>query len=525
MSQSLFSVSIYDTLGPDTAQYIINHAELSCIVTSLPHIPAVFKVKPKCPTLKIVVSIDPLDAGEPGGRSKKHILQEMAKDLDLQIYTLDEVEALGAALNRGYNPPQSTDLVTLNYTSGTTGNPKGVILTHRNAVAGASNAISASPHGNTEIMCSFLPLAHIYGRMTEGAGLWAGLQIGYFHGDIFDLIDDFKTLRPTTMIAVPRLFNRMGGVIKSLTVEGSGVKGALSRHIIDTKVANLKRPNNPTKKHLLYDRLWGQTIRRQMGLDRLKTFVSGAAPLDSSLHDFLRAAWSSNLLQGYGLTEGYASTTCQAEEDLTTGNVGSLLPAVEACLVSIPDMDYYVTDKPYPRGELLLRGNTICKGYYNDPEETAKAFTEDGWFQTGDVAKIDEMGRFYIIDRKKNVLKLAQGEYVAPERLEGLCLSTCTYLQVGFIHGDSNQTFPVGIWGVQPDLFAAFASKVLGQKISENDEQALQKAMNDPKVIAAVLADMNRAAKKARLNGYEKVRAIKLYKDPFTIENELMTPT
>ncbi|KKY20001.1 putative amp-binding enzyme [Phaeomoniella chlamydospora] len=525
MSQSLYSVSIYDTLGPDTAQYIINHAELTCVAASLPKIPALLKIKSNCPSLKIIVSLDPLDAGEPTGNSKRDILRQMAEDVDIQIYTLDEIEAIGAALNRPYNPPTADDVVTINYTSGTTGNPKGVILTHRNAVAAASNASVGTNHGTEEIICSFLPLAHIFARMAEAAGLWGGIQIGYFHGDTLGLLDDLKILKPTLLIVVPRLLNRFGGGIKAASIDAPGFKGALSRQALSTKLTNLNDPVNPTNKHMFYDRIWSRKVRQQMGMDRIKALVSGAAPLDGSMQQFLRASWGAVVAQGYGMTESYASTMVQMVDDFSTGNLGGMLPGAEACLQSIPDMEYYVTDKPFPRGEILLRGHTIFKGYLKDDEETAKSFTEDGWFKTGDVGAIDAQGRFKVIDRKKNVLKLAQGEYIAPERIEGVYLTACNYLAVAFVHGDSDKTFPVAMFGIQPDVFATWASKVLGHSISETDIEALKRAIKDPKVVAAVRKDVDRAGRKAKFAGFERVRGIKLYLDPFSIENDLMTPT
>ena len=525
MSQALYSVSIYDTLGPDVAEFIINHAELTCVAASLPHIPALLKIKSRCPSLKIIVSLDPLDGAEAPGMNKRALLNAMAADLDLQVYTLEEVEALGASLNRPYNPPSQGDIVTINYTSGTTGNPKGVALTHKNAVAAASNAICGSPHSTSETLCSYLPLAHIFARMSEHAALWGGVNIGYFHGEVLEIVEDFKALKPTILIAVPRLLNRMGGGIKAASIDAPGVKGAISRAAVKTKTANLKRKDNPTKNHLLYDRIWSKKVRAQMGMDNVRTMVSGAAPLDASLHDFLRIAWASNVCQGYGLTEGYASTAVQQVDDLSTGNIGSLLPANEACLQSIPDMEYFVTDKPYPRGELLLRGNTIMSGYYKDQAETDKTFTSDGWLRTGDVAMVDSMGRFYIIDRKKNVLKLAQGEYIAPEKIEGILLSACKYLAMGFVHGDSDQRYPVALFGIQPDFFAAFASKILGRTIAESDIESIKQAMTDAKVISAIQRDIDRAGKKSKLAGFERPKALKLYIEPFTIDNNLLTPT
>ncbi len=188
-------------------------------------------------------------------------------------------------------------------------------------------------------------------------------------------------------------------------------------------------------------------------------------------------------------------------------------------------MEYYSTDKPYPRGELLIRGPTVTTGYYKNDEETQKSFTEDGWFRTGDVCSVDEMGRFKIIDRKKNVLKLAQGEYISPERLEGVIMSELGYLAQAYVHGDSMQTFLVGVFGVGPDMFAPFASKVLGRNIGATDLDAIKAALTDDKVRRAVLRDLERVAKKHKLAGYERVRNVSLKLEPFTVENNLLTPT
>ncbi|KAJ5709607.1 hypothetical protein N7493_009898 [Penicillium malachiteum] len=525
MSQSLFSVSIYDVLAPDATEYIINHAELKCVVTSLPHIPTLLKLKPSLPTLKIIISLDPLDSGEQDGHSKRALLDAMAADHDLAIYDITQVEEIGEASKRPLNPPSAESLVTINYTSGTTGPPKGVVLTHENAVAAASAGLAFVGQSRGDTMCSYLPLAHIYARMSEHCALWGGARIGYFHGNIIELVDDLKLLRPTGFMSVPRLYNRFGTAIRAATVEAPGFKGALSRHIIDVKTANLKNPNNPTFRHALYDRIWARKVAAAIGLDRAKYMVSGSAPLDPSLQNFLRVSIGAPFVQGYGLTETYALTGAQTQLDLSAGNCGSLAFCGEACLLSLPDMEYSVNDKPYPRGELIVRGYNMFKEYFKNPEETANAMTDDGWFRTGDVCTVDEMGRFIIIDRRKNVLKLAQGEYISPERLEGVILSELGYLAQGYVHGDSVQTFLVGIFGVSPDLYAPFASKVLGRQIEATDLEAIKATLSEDKIRRAVIKDLDRVAKKHKFAGYERVKNVSLKLEPFTIENNLLTPT
>ncbi|CAI7631961.1 unnamed protein product [Penicillium discolor] len=527
ISQSLYSVSIYDVLSPDATEYIINHAELSCVVTSLPHIPTLLKLKPSLPNLKIIISLDPLDAGEQDGHSKRALLESMAAGLGLAIYTIDQVEELGLASKRGYNPPSASDIVTINYTSGTTGPPKGVVLTHGNAVAATSCGLITIGQSRGDTAASYLPLAHIYARLAEHCAFWGGARIGYFHGNIVELVDDLKLLKPTGFMSVPRLYSRFGSAIRSATVEQAGFKGALSRHIIATKTANMKNPDpsKATVRHALYDRIWAKKVTAALGLERTRYMVSGSAPLDPTLHDFLRVATGMDVLQGYGLTESYASATAQPTYDLSSGNCGSLAPSTEACLVSLPDMEYSVDDKPFPRGELLLRGNNMFREYFKNEDETRSAITEDGWFRTGDVCTIDAKGRFIIIDRRKNVLKLAQGEYISPERLEGVVLAELGYVAQAYVHGDSMQTFLVGIFGVAPDLFAPFASKVLGKTIAPTDLEAVKESLGDDRVRRAVLRDLERVAKKHKFAGYERIRNVSLKVEPFTVENNLLTPT
>lgn len=193
--------------------------------------------------------------------------------------------------------------------------------------------------------------------------------------------------------------------------------------------------------------------------------------------------------------------------------------------MDVPDMEYLSTDKPHPRGELLVRGPTVFREYFKNPEETGKAVLADGWFRTGDICSIDELGRFRIIDRRKNVLKLAQGEYISPERIENVYLGNLTWLAQAYVHGDSDKAFLVAIFGIMPDSFAAYVSKLLGKEIGATDYAALQAAAQEPKVRKAVVKELDRIGKKNKFNSYERVRGVRLMLEPFTIENELLTPT
>ncbi|KAJ4289826.1 medium-chain fatty acid-CoA ligase faa2 [Kalmusia sp. IMI 367209] len=525
MSQRLYTVSIYDTLGPDTTEYIINHSGLHGVVTSLNHVVTLLKLKPRLPTLKLIIVLDPLSAGEQPGSSKGDLLNAMADDLGVAIHYIEDVEALGEKQPLPYNAPTPDDIATINYTSGTTGDPKGVVLTHRAAHAGTCSSLVQFGGSNDGVYASFLPLAHIYQRLGEHSALGSGSAIGYFHGNIAELVDDLKALRPTLVPGVPRLYNRFGSAIKDATVEQSGVRGALSRHVVSKKLAAINDKHNPSNTHVLYDRIWSKKVAAGLGLDRVQTMVTGSAPIDPSLLQFLRIVFSNNFAQGYGLTETYAIGIVQSNNDLSAGSCGGPVPGAEVCLLDVPDMEYLSTDKPYPRGELLMRCTSQFREYFRNPEETAKAVDADGWFHTGDICSVDELGRFKIIDRRKNVLKLAQGEYISPERIENVYLANCGWIATAYVHGDSHQAFLVGIFGVAPDMFPAFASKVLGEKIAVGDVEALKAALQNKKVEKAVLKELDRVGKKNKFNSYEKVKAVRLFLDPFTVDNQLLTPT
>ncbi|KAF2755598.1 acetyl-CoA synthetase-like protein [Pseudovirgaria hyperparasitica] len=525
LSQNLFTVSLYDTLGPDTTEYIINHAQLPLVATSVNHITALLKLKPRLPTLKIIVSLDVLSSGELPGESKLDVLNSMASELGVKIFDIKQVEALGEKNPKPYRIPSPEDPVTINYTSGTTGNPKGVLLTHKAAVAATCSSFMVTQSGNDDIICSFLPLAHIYQRLGENTALWGGAAIGYFHGNIVELVDDLKLLRPTAFSGVPRLFNRFGGAIKEATIEAPGFRGKLSRRAIDTKLASMARKDKPTNKHFLYDRIWSKKVSAALGLERCHTVVSGSAPIDPSLQQLLRAVFANNFVQGYGLTESYAVSLVQMEGDYTASNCGCVMPTIEARLRDVPDMEYLSTDKPHARGELLLRGTSLFTEYYKNPEETAKAVDADGWFHTGDICAVDEIGRFRIIDRVKNVLKLAQGEYISPERIENVYLANCSWLATAYVHGDSHQAFLVAIFGIMPESFAAFAGKVLGTTIDPTDIAALKEAALNKKVERAAHAELEQVARKNKFNSWERVKGLRMFVEPFTVENQLLTPT
>jgi len=253
--------------------------------------------------------------------------------------------------------------------------------------------------------------------------------------------------------------------------------------------------------------------------------VSGSAPIAPDVLQTLRVIFGNNLIEGYGMTETYAVALGQLVQDNSAGNCGPPSITNECRLRDVPEMGYTSTDSPHPRGELLVRGHTIFKGYYKNPTITAESFDSEGWFATGDICRVDSLGRFSIIDRVKNLLKLAQGEYVSPEKIENEYLANFPVFAQGLAYGDPFQPFLVGVFGIDRAHFADFAAKVLKRSINPTDTAAIEEACADKKVRLAVLEEMERIAKRVKLQGFERIKNIHLCIDPFTLEDDLLTPT
>jgi len=249
--------------------------------------------------------------------------------------------------------------------------------------------------------------------------------------------------------------------------------------------------------------------------------VTGSAPLSPTLHEFLETVFCCPVLQGYGLSETAATGSVTPVGSRVYGHVGLPLASNEIKLESIPEMNYNVTDKPHPRGEILIRGPSVFKGYYKMPDQTAEVFTQDGWFRTGDVGRWHPDGTLAIIDRKKNIFKLSQGEYVAAEKLEGV-FQRSKYIQQIFVYGDSFEDHLVAIVVPEPEFLAGWAAENLPKKEAEGGVNVLCK---HPKVHQLIADELLFYAKDSQLKGFEYVHGFHLEPNEWTPESGLVTPT
>ncbi|KAG0359710.1 Long chain acyl-CoA synthetase 7 peroxisomal, partial [Gamsiella multidivaricata] len=240
---------------------------------------------------------------------------------------------------------------------------------------------------------------------------------------------------------------------------------------------------------------------------------------------FLRIAFGCVVLEGYGSTEGMATATITMADEYIPGHIGCPRAGCELKLVDVPEMNYLSTDQPYPRGEIWIRGDTVFRGYFKDEKNTKETIDAEGWLATGDIGFVDKRGCFTIIDRKKNIFKLAQGEYIAPEKIENILGARCNLVQQIYVHGDSLESTLVAVMVPEPETFLPFANTLVGASVTAGDLEGIDKLCRDPKVILAVNKELEKAGKAGALRGFEFVKRVYLTTDAFSVDNGMMTPT
>eukprot|EP01071_Lankesteria_metandrocarpae_P012614 Lankesteria_metandrocarpae@DN6096_c0_g1_i1.p1 len=506
------TVPLYDTLGQDALHYILVQTQMPSVAASAESLPSLLAI---CEGTKLenIILLDSMDDLTPEQLTR-------AKELNVKIVSYMEVIASGKSHTLAPSPGGREDVHTICYTSGTTGAPKGVVH-HQNTFVSLVSASQRGPLGSIElevsqsdVHISYLPLAHMFERVICNILYGVGASIGLYSGDTLKLLDDIRVLQPTIFISVPRLFNRINDRIQN----NLGDKPFLVQYLfnlgIATKVANFRQRAATT--HSLWDTLVFNKTKNFLG-GRLRYMVVGGAPLAPEIQERMAVIFCCPLLEGYGLTESMGATFIQIPSDCIKGSVGGILPCNEFKLRSVPHMDYNTTDDP-PRGELLLRGKGLFKGYFRNAEACESVIDSEGWFSTGDICVLLPNHSVKIVDRAKSMFKLAQGEYVAPEKMEQVYTQSL-FISQAFVTGLSTKSFLVAI--IIPDEDYSEKWAVLHKK----QGLSLAELCKDEEFKAAIIADMDVVGHRADLRGFEKVKVVHLESDQFSVENSMLTPT
>ena len=475
-------VPIYDTSSAEQIDWILNDSSTVGIIVETPAL------------RELVQTVQPAHT--------KHVwvmtedVLTVLRNAGAQVSD-DEIERRRAALG-----PDT--LATLIYTSGTTGKPKGVSLTHGNFLAECGNVVQGAsdlflkPGGSTLL---FLPVAHVFGRMVQIGAINSGLHLAHCSDPVGRLPIDLASFKPTFVLAVPRIFEKIYNGAEA-RAEAAG-KGKIFRKAADVAIAysealDKKRISPVLKlKHGLFDKLVYSKIRAGMG-GRVEAAISGGAPLGVRLGHFYRGA-GVTILEGYGLTETTAGATLNLTGAHRVGSVGRPIPGTSIKIAE--------------DGEVLIRGAIVMRGYWQNDAANAEAFDSQGWFQTGDLGKLDDEGFLYIVGRKKELIVTAGGKNVAPAVLEDR-LRAHPLVSQCLVVGD-NQPFIAALVTIDQDSLKGWVTN------HKKEGASMADLANDPDLIAVIqtaVDDANKAVSKA-----ESIRKFTILTTDFTIAGGHLT--
>ncbi|XP_028057154.1 long chain acyl-CoA synthetase 1-like [Camellia sinensis] len=510
-AHSLICVPLYDTLRPGAVNFIIGHAEIDFVFVQDKKVKGI--LNPECTHakwLKLIICFTSL---------AEEVKKKVAS-IEIKSYSWNEFQHMGKEHPSELLPPQPFNICTIMYTSGTSGDPKGVILTHENIalnIRGVDLFLGQFEDKMTadDVYISFLPLAHVLDRMIEEYFFRKGASVGYYHGDINELRDDLMELRPTFLAGVPRVFERIHeGVIKALE-ELNPVRRRAFDILYQYKLAWMNLGFKHKNASWLADLLAFRKVKARLG-GRIRLIVSGAAPLSSEVEEFLRVTSCAYVVQGYGLTETCGLATIGFPDEMCMiGTIGSPFVYSELRLEEVPEMGYNPLGDP-SCGEICVRGKTTFTGYNKNPELTAEAF-KDGWFYTDDMGEMLTNGVVKITDRKKNLIKLSQGEHVAVECLEKFYGITPIVEDI-WVYGDSFRSMLVAV--VVPHEENTIRRAYQNGHRGSLSELCFLKQLQDN-----VLLQLKSKAERTKLRGFEYIKGIILEPLPFDAERDLVTAT
>ncbi|MER7003504.1 long-chain fatty acid--CoA ligase [Dactylosporangium sp. NPDC000555] len=491
------TTTVYPTTEPEEAVYIVADSGSKVLIAENPAQAAKIQGA-DLPNLTAVVLID----GAPSGTEP------------VKTTTLAELEEAGRAvttadpelIDRIAAGVEGDQLATLIYTSGTTGRPKGVELLHAGWVWQGMTQQDTGVLNVDDLQYLWLPLAHSFGKTLLCGILYVGVPT-YVDGRVDKIIDNLGRIHPTLMCAAPRIFEKVyNRVVTGAQADGGAKWKIFSWAVVVGKRASAERlagrePGGMLKvQAAIADKLVFSKLRARLG-GRMRAMISGSAPLSAEIGEFFFAA-GLPILEGYGLTETSAGSFVNREGRARIGTVGQALGDLEVKL----DTD----------GEVLLRGTPVMRGYHNLPDETAAAFTEDGWFRTGDIGELDADGYLRITDRKKDLIKTSGGKYVAPSYIEGLFKSVCPYTSQAIVVGQA-RNYVTMLITLDPDAIKAWAE---GTALAGKSYAEIAASKEAEELVAGYVNELN-----TRLNRWETVKKFKILGRDLSIEDGELTPS
>ncbi|MEP6718458.1 MAG: long-chain fatty acid--CoA ligase [bacterium] len=496
LSLGAINVPIYTTQAVDQIRYILSDAGVRAIFVSNEKL---FKhAAPALGGLDFLERIILFDAGV-----NQTIERSTTLDL-LEQAGRQRAQNTPAAFDAYLRAIRPDDLATIIYTSGTTGEPKGVMLTHANFISNVLAITAGLPIASTDVALSVLPLSHIFERTGFYIFCYNGVSV-YYTASFDQVGENLREVRPTIMTAVPRLFEKVYHRILKKGLSQKGIKRKIFTRSLEIGQRYAEQRDKGGRvwpvlslQQRMASRLVFSKWREGIG-GRLRYFVSGGAPLSPALsHAFLAAGIP--ILQGYGATET-CIVSANRPENNQVGSVGLPFEGIEVSIAA--------------DGEILLRGPNVMRGYYGHPEESASVLN-DGWFATGDVGHLDKQGHLYITDRKKDLFKLSNGKYVAPQQIESLLK------QSEFV----SQVVVVGAGRKQPAALIVPEWEALRQALAEKGEEFpanRYKLAEFPAAVKLVQSDISQLTRE--LADYERIRKVVLLPDEFSIDKGELTPT
>jgi long-chain acyl-CoA synthetase len=485
-------VPLYTTLIPAQISYILNDAEARVLfVSTMDHLKTILSIREELPALDTVVVFYPEDLVE-----------------DDFVISLDTLKSRGdgrpdEAYRELARQARPEDVATLIYTSGTTADPKGVVLTHASFGAELDTVNPAFEGDEGDISISFLPLSHILQRVADAVCLLNGMAIAYAES-LDTLGDNLREVRPTHIAAVPRVYEKIHGRIHEGVAKGSALKRGLFYWAlgVGTRYRSAEAagsiPSGLAFQHALADRLVFAKIRGATG-GRLRLYVSTGAPLAAALAEFFHAV-GIRILEVYGMTELSGAVTINTPDAFKFGTVGKPGPGVELKLAE--------------HGEICVRGDMVMREYWRQPEATAETIDAEGWLHTGDVGHLDEEGFLHITDRIKELIVTAGGKNVAPQPLEN-ALKSDRYISQVMVIGD-RRNFISAIIVPEAEVLQAWA-----QNHGVPGDLATLCAHAD----VHEMYQRRVEAKMEAFSRYERVREFTLVPEEFSQERGELTPT